>query len=671
MTILYPHWRSAIALLIAGVFLAANTAIAQEPTPPSNKATVDPSTLDLEQLMKIEVVVAGSKRAQQTRDVASFVSVVTAADISEHGYRTLGAVLKTLPSFYLSDDRNYTSLGVRGFERSGDYNTRVLLLINGQRTNDNVYDAALFGQEFSIDVDMIDRIEVIRGPSAAIYGNNAFFAVINVVTKPGASLNGGEVVASAASYATHAGRASYGKEFSNGADLLVSATLSESKGQRLYFPEYDTPASNNGFTNNTDYENFHKLLATASKGNFSFQASSSNREKGIPTGAYGTLFNDSRSLTWNGLSLASASYSRSVERSSLSARVFAGRSTYKGEYAWDASLAPNHDVGLGNWWGADMDATHTYSRHLLTVGAEFQDNYTQNQKNFNTDPTMVFVDARNKSVHEGVFAQDEIALFNSLVLYAGVRVDRYEAFGSETSPRLGLVYTPDAATTVKLLAGRAFRAPNEYEQHFESYVFEPNPNLEPERIETLELIAERLVGGGVQLSASTFRNRLSSLISLQVDSTNPNRLIFENAEAIESKGVELGIRVNRGHGPTGELTYSLQKTKDPLTGIELTSSPRHMAKLNLRAPLNVSNLTAGVDAQYVSGQRTIAGSVAPGQLITNLSLLAPLAFRRFDLSATVYNLFAVKYGIPGSGAHLENTIPQDGRSFRVKTTLHY
>jgi hypothetical protein len=87
--------------------------------------------------------------------------------------------------------------------------------------------------------------------------------------------------------------------------------------------------------------------------------------------------------------------------------------------------------------------------------------------------------------------------------------------------------------------------------------------------------------------------------------------------------------------------------------------------------LNVSNLTAGVDAQYVSGQRTIAGSVAPGQLITNLSLLAPLAFRRFDFSATVYNLFAVKYGIPGSGAHLENTIPQDGRSFRVKTTLHY
>jgi iron complex outermembrane receptor protein len=96
--------------------------------------------MDLEQLMTIEIVVAGSKRAQQARDVASFVSIVTAADIRQHGYRTLSAVLQTLPSFYVSYDRNFTQIGVRGFKRSGDYNTRVLLLLNGQRTNDNVYD---------------------------------------------------------------------------------------------------------------------------------------------------------------------------------------------------------------------------------------------------------------------------------------------------------------------------------------------------------------------------------------------------------------------------------------------------------------------------------------------------------------------------------------------------
>jgi outer membrane receptor for ferrienterochelin and colicins len=666
----YWQWRSASAFLIGSVLISARLAAAQQPTPPPKHA-IDTISYDLEQLMKIEVVVAGSKREQQTREVASFVSVVTAADIKQHGYRTLSAVLKTLASFYVSDDRSLTFLGVRGFERSGDYNSRVLLLLNGQRTNDNVYDPAYVGQEFIVDVDMIDRIEVIRGPSAAIYGSNAFFAVINVVTKSGANLDGGEVAASAASYGTYGGRASYGKSFSKDGDFLVSASLSDAKGQQLYYSEFDNPATNNGIAANADDERFRKLLATVSKGNFSFQASNLNREKGIPTASFGTLFNDNRTRTMVGLSLASASYNRSFARSSLSTSVFGGRWAYNGSYAYVPVIPPNQDVDLGEWWGASVDGTHTFSRHLLTVGGEFQDNFRQNQKNFDPQPYVVYTDVRNKSLHGGVFAQDEIALFRALTLYAGIRLDRYETFGSATSPRLGLIYTPDAATTVKLLAGRAFRAPNEYELHYQDNVFKLNPNLGPERIETLELIAERMIGGVVQVSASTFRNRLSALINQIVDPTDSTRLIFENAGRIESRGIELGLRVNRGHGTTGEITYALQKTRDPETGIELTNSPRHMAKLELLAPLNVHNITAGVDAQYISGRQTNAGNFAPGQVITNLSLLAPLSFGRFDLSATIYNLFAVDYGIPGSDVTVQNIIPQDGRSFRVRSTLHY
>jgi outer membrane cobalamin receptor len=667
----YWQRRIASAFLIGSVLVSARPVIAQKATTTPKKTAVDASTLDLEQLMKIEIVVAGSKRVQQTRNVASFVSVVTAADIKEHGYRTLSAVLKTLASFYLSDDRNYTFVGVRGFERSGDYNSRVLLLLNGQRTNDPVYDQAYIGEEFSVDVDMIDRIEVIRGPSAAVYGSSAFFAVINVVTKSGASLAGGEVSAAAASYGTYGGRASYGKTFSNDGDFMISASYSDAKGQSLYYPEFDTPATNNGIAANADHEDFRKLLATASKGHFAFQASHSYREKGIPTAAFGTLFNDSRSRTWDGLSLASASYNLSSPLSSLSTRVFAGRWTYKGAYAYVPGVPPNRDDDIGEWLGTSVDAAHTFSRHLLTVGAEVQDNYNMKQKNFDPAPFVVYSDLANKAVHGGVFVQDEIKLLDPLTLYAGARLDRYEGFGSEMSPRLGLIYTPDAATTVKLLAGRAFRAPNDYELHFSSVYDEPNPALKPERIQTLELIAERMIGDVVQVSASTFRNRLSGLINQRVDSAQNNRLQFLNADAIESKGIELGLRVNRGHGPTGQFTYSLQRTEDRLTGIELTNSPRQMAKFEILAPIDLRNITVGVDAQYVSGRQTIAGTMAPGEVVTNLSFLAPLAFRRFDLSATAYNLFAVKYGIPGSDEHLQNIIAQDGRSFRVQTTLHY
>ena len=149
--------------------------------------------------------------------------------------------------------------------------------------------------------------------------------------------------------------------------------------------------TNNGFANGADYENFRKLLATASKGNFSFQASSSTAEKGIPTGAFGTLFNDNRQpyLEWPGPGECRVTTARS-DRGSLSARVFGGHSTVRGAFASDASLPPNQSTGLGDWWGADIDAARTFSRHFLTVGGEFQDNYKQNQKNYDTDPYMVY-----------------------------------------------------------------------------------------------------------------------------------------------------------------------------------------------------------------------------------------------------------------------------------------
>src|SRR6202163_1699773 len=119
MTTPYRQWRSGSAFLIGSVLISASLASAQQATPPP-KHTIDSLTMDLEQLMKIEIVVAGPKRAQDPRDVPAFVSVVTAAEIKEHGYRTLADVLRTLPGFYVSNDRNYSYVGVRGVGLSGD-----------------------------------------------------------------------------------------------------------------------------------------------------------------------------------------------------------------------------------------------------------------------------------------------------------------------------------------------------------------------------------------------------------------------------------------------------------------------------------------------------------------------------------------------------------------------
>ena len=451
----YWQWRSASAFLIGSFLISASLAAAQRPTPPPKQA-IDTTTNDLEQLMKIEFVVAGSKRAQDPRDVPSFVSVVTAAEIKEHGYRTLADVLRTLPGFYVSNDRNYSYIGVRGFSRPGDWNSRVLLLLNGLRTNENVFDLAYIGEEFSVDIDLIERVEVIRGPSSALYGSNAFFAVINVVTRPGSSLAGTEIATTAASFGTYSGRASYGHTFANGLDLLASGTYSDGKGRNLYFPEYDAPLTNNGIANGDDHEGFHKLLVTAAKGDFSFQASNVSREKDLPTGSYATIFNDQRTQTTDGLSLASVAFDRALANgASFSTRLHAGRYAYDGEYAYTA-FAPNKDIVTGEWWGLDIDAARRIgSRQFLTFGAEYRDNFKMLQKNFDPEPYVLYSDLENRSTRWGVFTQDEIRLAEPLMLYAGLRVDRYEGFGYATSPRAALIYTPSSTTTFKLLAGRA------------------------------------------------------------------------------------------------------------------------------------------------------------------------------------------------------------------------
>jgi outer membrane receptor for ferrienterochelin and colicin len=666
----YWQWRTVSSFLIGSVLISASFAAAQQPTPPP-KRSIDTLTMDLERLMNIEIVVAGSKREQQSRDVASFVSVVTGAEIREHGYRTLADVLRTLPGFYVTNDRNYSYLGIRGFSRPGDWNSRILLLLNGLRTNDNVYDLAYIGEEFSVDVDLIERVEVIRGPGSALYGSNALFAVINVVTKSGSSVAGGEISSSAASFGTYSGRASYGRSFANDLDLLVSATYSDGKGRNLFYPEFNAPPTSNGNANGDDHEGFHKILVTASKGDFSFQANTISREKGVPTGQYGTIFADKRTRTTDGLSLASLSFDRALSNgASISSSLHTGRYAYLGEYAY-TDLAPNQDEVLGEWWGTSVDAAGRIgSRQFLTVGAEYQDNFKQIQKNFDPEPYAVYTDVRGESERWGVFAQDEIKLAEPVMLYVGARLDHYEGFGYATSPRLALIYTPSPTTTFKVLAGRAFRAPNEFELHFEALGYKANPGLGPEHIETLELIAQRFIGGGVQISGSAFRNRLTGLTDQLLDPAD-SLVRFVNLDEIRARGLELALGVNRGHGPTGQLSYSLQRTEERATGAELTNSPAHLVQLQLRSPIPGVGAIASLDAQYMSARLTLAGNTAKAHTLTNLSLFAPKVFARLDLSAAIYNVFDTRYGDPVGDGYVQDLIREDGRNVRVRATLHY
>jgi len=253
---------------------------------------------------------------------------------------------------------------------------------------------------------------------------------------------------------------------------------------------------------------------------------------------------------------------------------------------------------------------------------------------------------------------------------AGLRLDRYAGFGSAASPRVALVYNPTSTTTFKALAGRAFRAPNEYELHFEGTLYKTNLGLKPENIQTFELIVQHFIGGGVQVSASAFRNELTNLSNQIVDPID-SMFVFENTGAISSNGLELGLGVNRGYGVSGQLSYSLQRTVDRATGIRLTNSPGQMVQLQLRSPIQGLPLVAALDAEYMSSRLTLGARSTAGHTVTNFSILAPETFKRLDLSATLYNVFNARYADPAPDGFTQDVIPQDGRSMRVRATLHY
>ena len=92
--------------------------------------------MTIEQLLEVELTSTASKFAQEVTRAPASVTVVTADEIRVHAYRTLAEILSSVRGLYTTYDRNDAYVGVRGFARPGDYNTRVLLLIDGHRLNE-------------------------------------------------------------------------------------------------------------------------------------------------------------------------------------------------------------------------------------------------------------------------------------------------------------------------------------------------------------------------------------------------------------------------------------------------------------------------------------------------------------------------------------------------------
>jgi outer membrane receptor for ferrienterochelin and colicins len=649
------------------------SAAAQETAP-------DLTTLSLEELMSIEVdtVYGVSKFNQKVTQAPASVTIITADEIQKYGYRSLADIVRSVPGFYVTYDRSRTYVGLRGFAEPGSFNPRILLLIDGHRVNDNIFDQALIGTGAIVDVDLIDRVEFIRGPGSSLYGSNAFLGVINIVMKRGRALKGAEVSASAASLDSYEGRFSYGEQFSNGVEMLLSGSMYDSHGHtKLYYPEFDSPLTNHGIAENADDRRFQGLFGDVSFRDFRLRGAYHLREKQIPTGVAFTVFNDPRTRSEEDRSYLDLKYEHTFRDTwNVLTRVFYDRYESDGTYVYDfygTGIPPfslNTNSARGQWWGLESSVSRKIAeKHHVTVGTEYRDNLQQDQKNYDQNPYLLNVDDKRSSKNWALYAQDEFSIRKNLILSAGLRYDHYSTFGGTANPRLGLIYSPWEKTAFKILYGQAFRAPSPFELYF---VIGPGParNLRPEQVKSTELIFERYQGKHLRMSVGGFYDQMHNLIAYQVF-PDEGLVRFTNWDRVHGKGLEGELEGKWSNGIEGHISYSIQASVDHRSNQFLSNSPRHLAKANLILPVVKKKLFAGLEGQFVSRRRTVQETEVGSYFLTNATLYGQKLWKGLEVSASVYNLFDKRYADPASADFRQQSIPQDGRSLRIQVTWRF
>jgi iron complex outermembrane receptor protein len=629
------------------------------------------STIPLEELMQMRVVTAASKFAQPISDAPSSVVVLTASDIRDFGWRTLADALATLPGLYVTYDRNYTYLGARGFHRPGDYNSRFLLLVDGVRINDAVYDQALIGTEGLIDMDMVKRIEYVPGPGSAVYGSNALFGVINVVTRDGSGLSGVQGAVTAGSAGERKARASYGWHGQNGADLLLSASAFNRTGRDVYYPEFDTPATNGGVAHHLDWDRAQNFLVKGSFGGVTLSASHVARTKGIPTASFGAVFNapDSTRDTQTGIGLAWNG--QLAPALALAVQLQSGQADYMGP-GWypDAAGVPrlNIDGAHARWYGATAHATLTnLPGQKIVIGAELGRDAHRDQYNYNEQPYELLLNDHRAGMRRAVFVEDEIRLPAGFLVNAGGRYDDNDSADTHRfSPRVAVVYKATPADTVKLIAGSAFRAANAYEMFYAlpdmTTGMLPNPNLKPERIATRELVLEHTLAAGGHATLSLFRYAMDDLIGQQVD-PGTGKLIFRNIDHADARGLEAAL--DRDFGAVRlRASYSWQLARGT-GGAPLVDSPRHLAKANLTAPLGWRGGRVGAEL-LCSGPRLADQGAAGGYCVANVTVSALRLLPRAELSLSAYNATGKRYADVAGPAFVQTALAREGRTLAAK-----
>lgn len=662
-----PHLHTTLAQLIRQALLPTLAAI----LPMSALAAIDePVEQDLtlipfEQLMKTEVVSA-SKLARQVSDAPSAVSIVTAEDIRAHGYQTLADVIHSFPGLYTTYDRNYEYMGGRGFGKSSsDFSGRIMLMIDGYATQDNVFSQVFLGHDGFLDLDLVERIEYVPGTGAVSYGNNAMLGIINIVTKHGSDFNGTQVSTTLSSYGGQKQRVTYGKQFENGADLLLSYSGMTIDGKKLSTAhEFDALGQALGQNLSTpfrrDSDTNSRFFAKLTLNNDMIEVGHVDRQKYVPTGYYSFNAPGLRMQSIDRNTFINARHEEDLTTNlKSSTRLYAGSTENRDniDFIRSSALTLSGDMPqdqwtnrinqhTGDWFGIDQKfAYDAFANHTIIFGVEARLDSKQDYIRSYYYPDGTRVDASGKKyihhndrVTTSLYLEDQVHISPNTQLVLGLRDDQTSDGFHASSPRASLIQNIASNTLVKLSRSHGFKFPNGYDLYQSTrYGYQASP----EYVQADELVLQHQPSATQQVNATIFDYHISNQTyddPVTGDRRTDGKSRASGFElAYQSKNIVTGSRLS--------TSFSTQYARD-WDGSRLANSPENLAKLRYSLPVARKTLRLGAEAEYFGKRYDYANKPMSGFAIANATISSERKFEGISFAFTVKNIFDKRYEVP-------------------------
>ncbi len=691
---LAPRWTAvALAVAAAAGAAAADDAprIAVEDLPPLPAERSDAASTSLAVLsattFEEDVVVGAAKREQSLGNVASAVTVVSGDRLRRMGYRTVAEALRSVAGVYVDDDHLYDRIGVRGLQVLGDFNTRLLLLVDGATVNEPWNQFTGFGWDAPFAIDDIARIEVIRGPVSSVYGTNAFFGIINVVTR-GASESPrawGRITGS-----SYGGSAATGFALGDVDHQLRGTVAALGRvGETLTVPALGgQPIDADGARALT------AGLVGAYEGAFG-QVRFYRRVREMPFAPYETVIGGTDNTTADTLGMLEGGYTHEVSpRLTATVRGYANAYRYRDRLrlATEGGRAFT-DTGDSGWAGGEVRGRYQVlasDRLGVTAGTEVTFIHTRSRSAYYdhdpvVDPPVEVIKDFNL---QGVYTEVDARPTSWFALTAGVRADRHSLLEDRVSPRAALFASHGDRYGAKLLYAEGFRNPSAYEAFFEDGIqFKAPEQLGAETIRSVEAVLWGRPRPGLTARLSGFRWAADRLVEqgLIADGPDAGLLQFANTGALTSTGVEVEASYRDADGwlafGGGSYTRVRAETRDgtgATTTTTATGAPTWTGSGGVSTPLIARRFHVSTEVQVI-GPRS---SRAPGERTRtwigwNAVLYLP-SWHGLDATVGARNLLGIRADVPApedfdrpSADLTIGILPGEGRELYARLGYRY